>query len=227
MSDLPKGYRWATEDETDRDDAISVKRTVDSQGNPYTGDEADLAVPTVRHVTVADPDDPFGSPAYDGPEDQAHTRLAAGIYVTTDPEVAVAVYRSPEGWASRSLVGRSAMAAMTAEYLNLGVKDAEEADQSTVSGIRFPVDGVNVPLTEQELKDVLYGNRVLAIPIPDADDPTGEPVTVVFIRRKDKPESAVELICPARDWEHPLVGFSYCIKPPNHEGDHEFRYDAR
>jgi hypothetical protein len=44
-TDLPAGYRWATEDETDRPDAIPVKRTADSTGRPYTQDEADLAVP--------------------------------------------------------------------------------------------------------------------------------------------------------------------------------------
>lgn len=44
-SDLPKGYRWAREDEMDRHDAIVVPRSVDSQGIPYTQDEADLAVP--------------------------------------------------------------------------------------------------------------------------------------------------------------------------------------
>lgn len=44
-TDLPAGYRWATEDETDRPDAIIVKRTADSTGRPYTQDEADLAVP--------------------------------------------------------------------------------------------------------------------------------------------------------------------------------------
>lgn len=48
--DLPKGYRWADEDETERHGvdpipgAIVVLRTVDSRGVPYT-DEADLAVP--------------------------------------------------------------------------------------------------------------------------------------------------------------------------------------
>jgi len=49
MSDLPKGYRWATEEESENweniPDIIVVPLTVDSQGNPYTQDEADLAVP--------------------------------------------------------------------------------------------------------------------------------------------------------------------------------------
>jgi hypothetical protein len=44
-NDLPTGYRWATEDETDHPDAIPVKRTADSTGRLYTQDEADLAVP--------------------------------------------------------------------------------------------------------------------------------------------------------------------------------------
>lgn len=50
--DLPTGYRWAREDELDRDDAVVVRRTADRQGNPYTHDEADLAVP-IRHDTEA------------------------------------------------------------------------------------------------------------------------------------------------------------------------------
>lgn len=45
MSDLPKGYRWATEDEMHRPDAILVKRTVSSNGHVYTQDESDVAVP--------------------------------------------------------------------------------------------------------------------------------------------------------------------------------------
>jgi hypothetical protein len=49
MSDLPKGYRWATSEETlDWENVpgiIVVPRTVDSNGVPYTQDEADLAVP--------------------------------------------------------------------------------------------------------------------------------------------------------------------------------------
>lgn len=51
--DLPHGYRWATEEETEKhsansDDvpgAIMVARTTDSTGKPYTQGEADLAVP--------------------------------------------------------------------------------------------------------------------------------------------------------------------------------------
>jgi preprotein translocase subunit YajC len=34
--------------------------------------------------TVENPDDPMGSPSYDGPLDQAHTRLAPGTYDATD-----------------------------------------------------------------------------------------------------------------------------------------------
>lgn len=51
MTDLPKGYRWATAEETERInsgenlDSIVVPLTVDSEGNPYTQDEADIAVP--------------------------------------------------------------------------------------------------------------------------------------------------------------------------------------
>lgn len=44
-NDLPIGYRWATEDEMDRPDAIAVKRTADSTGVAYTHGEADIAVP--------------------------------------------------------------------------------------------------------------------------------------------------------------------------------------
>lgn len=51
-TDLPVGYRWATADETEAwgktsayRDAIWVKRTADSNGVPYTHDEADLALP--------------------------------------------------------------------------------------------------------------------------------------------------------------------------------------
>lgn len=36
----------------------------------------------------------------------------------------------------------------------------------------------------------------------------------------------VESICSERDWDSPLVASSYCAKPPNHEGGHDFRYDA-
>jgi hypothetical protein len=45
VSDLPEGYRWAREDEVDREDAIVVKLTVSANGNFYTQDEADIAVP--------------------------------------------------------------------------------------------------------------------------------------------------------------------------------------
>ena len=52
-TDLPEGYRWATADETEdylvnpdrHPDMIVVHRTADAAGNPYTGDEADLAMP--------------------------------------------------------------------------------------------------------------------------------------------------------------------------------------
>ena len=48
-NDLPAGYRWATEDETENfvqlTGAIVVKRTTDSNGVPYTQDESDIAVP--------------------------------------------------------------------------------------------------------------------------------------------------------------------------------------
>lgn len=44
-ADLPFGYRWADPEELDREDAIVVRRTVDSEGVPYTQDEADIAVP--------------------------------------------------------------------------------------------------------------------------------------------------------------------------------------
>jgi hypothetical protein len=42
---LPDGYRWATEGEMNRLDAIVVHRTRDSRGLPYMQDEADIAVP--------------------------------------------------------------------------------------------------------------------------------------------------------------------------------------
>lgn len=54
LDDLPVGYRWATEDESERyamggesalPDAIVVQRTFDSSGRLYTQNEADLAVP--------------------------------------------------------------------------------------------------------------------------------------------------------------------------------------
>ena len=51
-NDLPAGYRWATEDETEAwgvgvryPGERWIKRTADSTGTPYTQDEADLAVP--------------------------------------------------------------------------------------------------------------------------------------------------------------------------------------
>lgn len=50
-NDLPDGYRWATADETEAygmhphlyPDMIVVSRSADSNGVPYTQDEADLA----------------------------------------------------------------------------------------------------------------------------------------------------------------------------------------
>lgn len=49
VNDLPEGYRWASEDECEGwenvSGIISVPRTFDSNGVPYTHDEADLAVP--------------------------------------------------------------------------------------------------------------------------------------------------------------------------------------
>lgn len=44
-TDLPPGYRWASEMEMNREDAIVIKRTADNTGKPYTQDEADVAVP--------------------------------------------------------------------------------------------------------------------------------------------------------------------------------------
>lgn len=50
-TDLPAGYRWATAHETDahsvkpNPDMIVVPRTTDNKGQPYTGGEADLALP--------------------------------------------------------------------------------------------------------------------------------------------------------------------------------------
>jgi len=51
MRDLPPGYRWATADETEANSVTPdpemrvVSRTADSTGKPYTGGEADLALP--------------------------------------------------------------------------------------------------------------------------------------------------------------------------------------
>lgn len=53
--DLPAGYRWATEAETElygrKPDAypgmIVVPRTADSAGTPYIQDESDLALPLI------------------------------------------------------------------------------------------------------------------------------------------------------------------------------------
>lgn len=45
LHDLPVGYRWATEDETERPDAILVSRSVSADGTPYIHGEADVAVP--------------------------------------------------------------------------------------------------------------------------------------------------------------------------------------
>lgn len=47
------------------------------------------------HVTVINPDNPFDSPAYDGPAREAHTVLAPGDYETTTPGLALLVM---EGW---------------------------------------------------------------------------------------------------------------------------------
>lgn len=41
------------------------------------------------NVTIANPADPFGSPSYDGPADDAHTRLIPGAYRTTNDETLV------------------------------------------------------------------------------------------------------------------------------------------
>jgi hypothetical protein len=58
-ADLPDGYRWATADETEAYEripgAIVVPRTADSNGTPYTHDEADIAVPDERDELVDDP----------------------------------------------------------------------------------------------------------------------------------------------------------------------------
>lgn len=43
------------------------------------------------------------------------------------------------------------------------------------------MDGINLPLTEADLHKVL-NDEVLTIPIPDAGDPEGPPVTTVFVR---------------------------------------------
>lgn len=82
MSDLPTGYRWATEAETEAhargmlDAAIVVPRTTDSTGHPYTQDEADLAVPlSTSHLAK-------------GPMPARVARaLRADPPVTTDPPV--------------------------------------------------------------------------------------------------------------------------------------------
>lgn len=49
-NDLPRGYRWATEFESEHNppDTIVVQRTADATGVPYTHGEADLAVPIVE-----------------------------------------------------------------------------------------------------------------------------------------------------------------------------------
>lgn len=36
-----------------------------------------------EHVSITDPDDPFGSPAYDGPAADAAARLRPGVYEAT------------------------------------------------------------------------------------------------------------------------------------------------
>lgn len=47
--DLPRGHRWATAEESETWETVPglivVQRTADTAGNPYTQDEADLAVP--------------------------------------------------------------------------------------------------------------------------------------------------------------------------------------
>jgi hypothetical protein len=52
-TDLPAGYRWATEEECEDWEnvpgIISVPRTADINGVPYTQGEADLAVPKEAH----------------------------------------------------------------------------------------------------------------------------------------------------------------------------------
>lgn len=42
-------------------------------------------------ITVTNPEDLFGPPAYEGPADQAHLKLEPGIYQTDDPSSALAV----------------------------------------------------------------------------------------------------------------------------------------
>lgn len=58
-NDLPKGYRWANELESELykkiPGAIVVKRTADSNGQPYTQDEADIAVPLRKFAEVSGP----------------------------------------------------------------------------------------------------------------------------------------------------------------------------
>lgn len=36
----------------------------------------------------------------------------------------------------------------------------------------------------------------------------------------------VTMICSERDWDSPMVGYSWCTKAPGHELPHDFRYDA-
>lgn len=42
-------------------------------------------------ITVTNPEDPFGPPAYEGPVTEAHLKLEPGIYQTGDPASALAV----------------------------------------------------------------------------------------------------------------------------------------
>lgn len=74
--------------ETIQRDAIEYGAVIDANGALVAefGNSVDPApaTPASEHVTVTDPDKLMGTPAYDGPADQAHTALAAGHYVTTD-----------------------------------------------------------------------------------------------------------------------------------------------
>lgn len=65
-TDLPPGYRWATEDELEAPGAIVVPRSADSNGVTYTQEEADIAVPVTMHLLTTREGNACG---VDGPGD--------------------------------------------------------------------------------------------------------------------------------------------------------------
>jgi len=78
-------------------------------------------------VTINHPDDIDGveMPIYEGPADQAFTKLAPGIYRTTDPDVAVAVYDDRSIPFTGDIADMGAKTDAQGKHTGDGLKEAE------------------------------------------------------------------------------------------------------